>query len=139
MTERAKELFEENGATFAAVSPQGEYISLKRGVAPIIDKYDEDSGFFNDACVVDKVIGKAAAMLLVRYGVKEIHTNLISNGALEFLKDKNIKLTYNTKTEYIINRTKTDICPMEKCVMDVSDEAMGEILIREKLLEMKTK
>lgn len=116
------------------MSAKGEYTSKKRGVAPIVDKFDEDSEFFKGACVADKVIGKAAAMLLVKYGVKEIYAEVISDHAVNFLADKNVSLTYNVRVEYIINRTKTDMCPMEKTVLNISDETEGEQMIRRKLL-----
>lgn len=62
-TEKAKSLLND-GVTFAAVSEKGIYTSQKRGVAPIIEKIDENPDFFKGASVADRVIGKAAAMLL---------------------------------------------------------------------------
>lgn len=136
----AKNTLSERNATFVAVKNEEIYISHKRGVTPIIEKIDEDSSFFRDAAVADKVTGKAAAMLLVKYGIKDLHTGIISRNALDFLADKNITVTYDSEVEYIINRDKTDMCPMEKSVLNTSDCDEAEKLIRatrQKLLKEK--
>jgi len=132
MIQKAKKLLKENKYTFVAISADEIYTSQKRGVAPILDKIDENPDFFKGAVIADKVIGKAAAMLLVRYGVSEIFAVLTSEKAIEYIKNKPVKLTYDNKTGYIINRDKTDMCPMEKAVFDTDDEALGEKLIKEK-------
>ena len=41
--------------------------------------------------------------------------------AKEILEKNGIKVTFETLTDKIINRTGTDICPMEKAVMDIED------------------
>lgn len=136
----AKNTLSERNATFVAVKNEEIYISHKRGVTPIIEKIDEDSSFFRGAAVADKVTGKAAAMLLVKYGIKDLHTGIISRNALDFLADKNITVTYDSEVEYIINRDKTDMCPMEKSVLNTSDCDEAEMLIRatrQKLLKEK--
>lgn len=128
--EKAKTLLKEKNATLVAVNGDNVYISYNRGVSPILDKIDENSEFFNGASVADKVIGKAAAMLLARYGVAEIHAAVVSEKALDYIRSKATKITYDTAVDYIINRDKTDMCPMEKCVLDAYDEDEAEALIR---------
>ncbi len=128
--QKAKALLKEEKATLVAVNKDKVHISHSRGVAPILNIIDENPQLLNGASIADKVIGKAAAMLLVRYGVAEIHAVLISEKALSYLKNKSVTVTYETTTEHIINRDKTDMCPMEKCVLDISDENKAEMLIR---------
>lgn len=135
---QARKLLKEENATLVAVKNNEIYISHNRGVAPILDKIDLNPQFFKGASVADKVIGKAAAMLLHKYGTAEIHAVLVSKNALTYLKNKSVTLTYDTAVDYIINRDKTDMCPMEKCVLNVDDEDEAEKLIRdtrEKLLK----
>ncbi len=128
--QRAISLIEKENATLVAVHKDEIYISHERGVAPILNKIDENPQFFRGASVADKVIGKAAAMLLVKYGVAEIHAVLVSERALDYLKGKPTKITYGTAVDHIINRDKTDMCPMEKCVLNTEDEGEAEALIR---------
>ena len=137
--EKAKRLLSDENATLVAVNNSECYISHDRGVAPILKLIDTNPQLFCGASVADKVIGKAAAMLLIKYGVKEIHAVLVSEKALRYLKDKAVIITYETAVDHIINRDKTDMCPMEKCVLDVNDEDEAEALIRETRNNLITK
>lgn len=130
--EKAKALLIDD-VTFAALGKRDEYISKKRGVAPIIELIDTDPEFLEGAAVADRVIGKAAAMLLEKHGAAEIFAQVTSEHAFEYLSDKAVKFEYNKKVEYIINRDKTDMCPMEKAVLGTNDADEGERLIREKI------
>ena len=61
----AKKLNEE-GLSLISWYEQGEiYTSKLHGIGPIINPMKEDIYYFEDAIVVDKVIGKATAMLLI--------------------------------------------------------------------------
>lgn len=131
-TEKVKSLLKDK-VTFAAVGKKGIYTSEKRGVKPILDKIDADPGFFDGASVADRVIGKAAAMLLEKYGVAEIYAQVTSEYAAEYLENKSVKLTYDEKTDFIMNRSGTDMCPMEKAVLNVNNADEGEILIRNRI------
>ena len=134
-TEKAKSLLRDK-VTFAAVSENEIYISEKRGVAPILEKIDSDPDFFKGASVADRVIGKAAAMLLEKYGAAEIYAQVTSEYAIAYLNDKNVGFTYDKRVDHIINRDGTDMCPMEKTVLDIDDADEGEKLIRNKIKSM---
>lgn len=133
--EKAKTMLTDN-VTFAAIGKKGEYVSEKRGVAPITELIDSDPEFLEGAFVADRVIGKAAAMLLERYGVAEIFAEVTSEHAIAYLDDKNINFSYNKRVQYIINRDGTDMCPMEKAVLGTENSVEAEALIREKLKAM---
>lgn len=135
--EKAKELLGEGKYTFAAVKNGELRTSQKRGIAPIIELIDAEPEFLNGASVADKVIGKAAAMLLNAYGVKNIRTPLASEKAVEYLKGKSMIFEYESTAEYIINRDGTDMCPMEKTVLNINDEKEAERLLRIKLKELR--
>lgn len=126
-TEKAKNLLD---------GKKGIYTSEKRGVAPIIEKIDTDPDFFKDASAADRVIGKAAAMLLEKYGVSEIYAKVTSKYAVAYLNDKKTVLTYDIKVNHIINRSGADMCPMEKAVLNVNNADEGEKLIRDTINSM---
>ncbi len=132
----AKDLLKKENATFVAVNGEKIFISHSRGVAPIIEIIDSDAELLFGASVADKVIGKAAAMLFSKYKIKEIHALLVSEKALEYLDKKSISVTYDDVVAHIINRDKTDMCPMEKCVLSTTDEDDAEELIRRKRQEL---
>lgn len=66
--------------------------------------------------VADKVVGKAAAVLLCKAGVKAVYGEIVSQSALEFMQLRNILVEYTQLVPYIANRTGSDKCPMEACV-----------------------
>ena len=92
----------------------------KRGIAPIMELIDNGvdlSGY----SVADKVVGKAAAMLFVKCGIKSVFAKTLSQSAERILNLFGLKYEYETLAENIINRAGTDICPMEKSVMHTDD------------------
>ncbi len=69
------------------------------------DKYD-------NIVVYDKLIGKAAAMLLLQYNPKYVYAKIITKEALKLLEG--ITVEYDRVVENILNRDKSDLCPIEK-------------------------
>ena len=131
-TLKAKKILEEKGYTCVFINKEKEFFSTERGVKPLLNFLDEGydlKGFF----VADKVIGKAAAMLYVLLGVKEIFSLVISKPAIEILEKNNIKVFYETIVERIENRKKDGFCPMEECVLKCNSPKDGYFLIKEKL------
>lgn len=107
-------------------------VSKDRGVAPLMNLLKEDNSQLKDSVVVDKVIGKAAALLMAYAGVKEVYTPVISSPALKVFKNYNIIIHYDKEVERIVNRKGDGLCPMETLCLDVEnpDEAYAKILER---------
>jgi zinc transport system ATP-binding protein len=78
-----------------------------------------------DLLVVDKVIGKAAATVLVHLGVGRIHAVMMSRLAWDFLKERQIPFDYEELVDRILCRT-------EQLLADIDDpaEAHGMLKIR---------
>ena len=103
----------------------------KKGVRNLIWLLDNEPERLQGARVADKVVGKAAAMMLVRGGTLEVYAEIISEPALEVLKAHKVLCLYNELVPHIINRDKTGVCPMEEAVMEVQDiTAAYNILIK---------
>lgn len=107
-----------------------------RGVSPMID-FLQDGIDLSGYSVADKIVGKAAAMLFVKAGIKEVYAEILSVSGKNFLEEHGINVGYETLAEKIINRTGDDICPMEKTVADIIDPEEGYEAIRNKLKEMR--
>ena len=100
-----------------------------RGIATLQQIIDKDSNGLSGATVVDKVVGKAAAALMIVGGVSELHALLITQGALSLLATSDIRVSYDTLTGHIINRNHTGWCPMEMACRDcvTAEECLTEI------------
>lgn len=132
------ELAKENlsGHTLALCKDGNIITSDKRGVAPMVDFLREGrdlSGY----SAADKVIGKSAAMLFIKAGVKNIFAGVISECAEKLLLAHGVEVSYGEKTERIMNRDKTGLCPMESTVFDIDDIDVGVAAIEQKLDEMR--
>ena len=75
--ERAKSLLKSTDSTIAVVSVDEVFTSQERGVKPLLHLLTDKKGFLKGAFVADKVIGKAAALLMVLGEIKEVHTLII--------------------------------------------------------------
>lgn len=94
---------------------QGEEVRMmhERGVMGLYQLLMREPEFLRGASVVDKVVGKAAAALMIIGGVKELYTPVISRLACELLERTEIKVDYLRCVPHIINRTQTGWCPLE--------------------------
>lgn len=77
-----------------------------------------DAPLLSGATVVDKVVGKGAAALMIVGGVKRLHAITISDAALNLLADSHITVTYDKSVDAIINRAGTGPCPVESLCAD---------------------
>lgn len=111
------------------------YKSTERGVKPLLDWLNsgmEMKGF----SAADKVVGKAAALLYVLLGVKEVYAHVMSESAIDILEKNSIHVQYDISAEHIINRAGTGFCPMEKAVWDIEDAWEGKRAVEKRLAEM---
>ena len=97
------------------------HTSNKNGLMPILDLYDYNKNILSNASVADKVIGKAAALLLADANIKELYADLISENAIPVLDNSNIKYEYNKKVKEIRNRDNSAMCPMESLALKSND------------------
>ena len=112
------------------------YTSELTGLRPLMNWLHQSPEIFEGSCVIDKVVGKASAMLLTYGGVKRIHGKLMSRPADEFLTARGIEHSYDVLTDYILNQDQSDMCPMEKRVKDLKEPeeafaALKPIFIKE--------
>lgn len=95
----------------------------RRGVADLLDMLHNNPEFLRGASVADKVVGKAAAALLITGGVKAVYAEIISRDALELLRDAGIETSYGKEVRRIENRFRTGLCPLEKCCVKTMNAA----------------
>lgn len=98
------------------------YTSYQRGVIPLIHFLSEDI-YFKDVCAADKVIGKAAALLLVLAGVKSAYAPVMSESGLYIRSYYGILASCDICVPTILNRAGTGPCPMEEEMDGIKDPA----------------
>lgn len=91
------------------------------------------------AKVADKVVGKAAAALMIKGGVKALHACMVSRQALDLLKTSAVEVTFDTEVPHIENRDHSGWCPMEETCLSCSTAEECIERIEEKLKSMKSK
>ena len=131
--EQAKSLLLSSASTIAVVSNGEVFTSQERGVKPLLHLLSEKKGFLKGASVADKVIGKAAALLMVLGEIKEVHTMVISEPAIKVFEKYNIPCFYDKKVERIVNRTGDGLCPMETLCLDVDNPMDAFTKIKDKI------
>ena len=75
--QHAKTLPEDHNYTCVLCKGEQIYTSTKSGVKPLLELLDSP-GNFNGFSAADKIVGKAAAMLYVLLGVKEVYAQVLS-------------------------------------------------------------
>ncbi len=135
---KAKELL--NSKAFSCVLFDGTDIrtSKKHGVLPLIEFFESKHNF-SRYCAADKVIGAGAAHLYVLLDVKEVWANVISDSAMQILVKNDIEVFFETKAPNIINRQGDGLCPIEKCVKNITDSNQALGVIKAKLKELSNK
>ena len=93
----------------------------RQGVIDLFELLTNEPQLLEGACVADRVIGRGAALLMVKGGVREVFAYVMSEPALEVLRRAGIPTTYASLQPNIINRTGTDICPIEKLTAATTD------------------
>ena len=126
-------LLNENHTIVIYKNDASVHTSNDRGVAPLMKLLKEDNTQLKDAMIADKVIGKAAALLMVYAKVKEVYTPTISTPALQVFKNNNIEIHYDKEVERIVNRKGDGLCPMETLCLNIENPEEAYITISNKL------
>ena len=90
----------------------------EHGIQPLLIQIKKKG--LKNAIAVDKVIGKAAALLMVYGKVKQVHTNIIAKDAIPVFEKYKVEYSYNEVVDYIQNNKKDGLCPMEQKVLNIN-------------------
>ena len=112
------------------------YCSNEIGVKPILSKLNENIDFYKDADIEDTVVGKAAACLYVLAKIKFVYAHTLSELAKTYLEKNNIPFKYDELVKEIRNRTNTDMCPLEKSVIDIDDPILAKSALENTIKEL---
>ncbi len=111
-------------------------LSTLKGIAPVMNLITENANL-NGYSAADLIVGKAVAMLFARCGIRAVYAQTLSKPGKAILEKYNIPYEYGTLTESIKNRVGTDVCPMEKTVMNTEDLSEAFRLLKAKVEELR--
>jgi hypothetical protein len=109
------------------------------GVKPILQLLDNEPHTLKDASICDKIIGKAASMLLILGGVEYIHGEIMSVSGRDFLLKHNIPHNCEILVNHINNRKNDGICPLEKAVTNIYEVQEGYKAIKDAIVALMEK
>ena len=107
------------------------YETHTNGLGGFLNAINNLGNQISNSSVADKVIGKAAALLCVYSQVKSAYAVTMSKSGLQVLKKRGIQFKYENITPLILNAKKTEQCPFEKLIEDISDPKIAHSKIRE--------
>ena len=116
---KAIEILKSEDVSFVAIVGEDIVKDKAIGIKPIFQRVKLNKNFFKDVIVADKIIGKAAAMLLINSGVSQVYGETMSLSAIEILEKYNIYYEFGEKVDFIHNRDNTGLCPMEETVKNI--------------------
>lgn len=120
--EKVKEKLYQTKASLVVQYANGEckeyYQNRIKDIKEILQK---DKVALKDAVIADKVIGKVAASILTVAGVKGIYADVMSQYAIPVLNENGIEYQYNSLTDYVQNKDKSGMCPMENKYKEEKD------------------
>lgn len=109
------------------------YRHFGRGIRPALELLDSHPDLLAGADVFDLIVGKAAASVFILGGAKSVFALTMSDSAIALLQAHGIPCSWRTRTDQIINRTGTGLCPFEQAVLTLETPEDCLPVIRETL------
>ncbi len=113
------------------------FSSASVGMRPLLEAIDAlGVESLSGIIVADKVVGRAAALLIVYMGAVEVHAGVVSKTAADVLMSHGMKYYFGREVESIKSRDGVIICPFERLVQEISDPQEAYKRIRAKMSEL---
>lgn len=109
------------------------YSSVEGGLKPLVEAV-ETLGFerLRGCIVVDRVVGRAAALVSVHMEASEVHAVLMSWGAEKVLRRFGVPYSFLVETDHI-RGMDGELCPFEREVLEIEDPEEAYQRVRELL------
>ena len=134
--ERCKNRLETENFTCVIKKGESCYTFTERGIRPLMSLL-ESGADLKGAVAADKVIGKAAALLMVKCRIGAVYAAVISEPAIRVLEDAGIGCEYGALVARIQNRRGDGLCPMESAVMEIADADEAYAALKDRLKTAK--
>ena len=98
------------------------YSSMNQGIAPLVECIEACVPRYWDCLLHDRVIGLAAAKLVVASGmISSVVAGVSSQPAVDFLRGRGIPMESGATVPRIMARDGVSLCPMEQRALATAD------------------
>lgn len=91
------------------------------GIRPHLKAIDELGDALHGTVMVDKILGRAAAFLVIYSKAAEAITNIVSSPGKQVLDAHNLKFSYREEVPHIKLENGVIYCPFERMVQGIDD------------------
>lgn len=109
-----------------------------KGIRPHLKAINELGLELRDSLMVDKILGRAAAFLVIYSGAAEAIAAVVSTPGKRVLEKYGIKLSYREEVPHIKMENGVIYCPFERMVQGIQDPKEAYDAIVEKMNSFKT-
>ena len=105
------------------IAKKGKVIfeTSSHGIGGLLRAIEELDKEMKGSSVADRIVGKAAALLCVHAGVFAVFAVTASKKGIQALKDNDVLCQLENRVPHILNFKRSDICPFEKLVINISN------------------
>ena len=111
--------------------------SKSKGVRPHLEAIEALGSRLRGAFVVDKIVGRAAALLILYSRAVEVHAGVISRGGRDVLNRAGVRLFSGVETEHIKMVDGRIYCPFEAMVQGIDDPEQAYHAIVKKMESLR--
>lgn len=130
-----------NGEAECVVLQNDKIVAIEkgRGISPLLKIYDKKGDLIQNAIIVDKVIGRAAAFITIKGGAVAVHGKIMSEDAQKLLQEHGIKTSYDLFVPRILNNKRDGLCPLEDSVKNITSPDEAIPAMRQRINELRKK
>ena len=104
------------------------FASHKDRLLPLVEYIDKFAPYHRNVVILDKIMGRAAALLCVKASCQEVYSPLGSQLAVEVLDEYSIKHHLTRIVPYIQKPSQEDMCPMEALSIGKEPEEFYQLI-----------
>ena len=133
--EKAKSALKSENCTCVLALGHVIFRSSESGLKPLMDWMYSGNNYMG-FMVADKIVGRAAAFIIIAMGIREVYAEVISEPAKKLLENNQISVTAETVVPEILNADKTDVYPLDKAVEGIENAADALMTIELDIVRM---
>jgi hypothetical protein len=107
--------------------------SASKGIRPHLEAIEKHGEALRGTLMVDKIVGRAAALLMLYSEAAEAQAQVLSRPGKQVLDMHGLPTTYVELVDHIKMKDGSIYCPFERMVQDISDPEEAYAAIVEKM------